>query len=123
MAKRGRRKGRVRSVAAGGIDLMRYAVAGARARLEELAQEAGDLFRHFPQLRSESPSPWGIGTPGTATRSRGRGRSAGSSATGTPQRRRRRRTMSAEARARISAAQKKRWAEQRKNASKAAKAR
>jgi hypothetical protein len=120
MAKRGRRPGRLRSAAAGGIDLMQYAVAGARARLQELAHEAGELFRHFPQLRTESPSPWGIMGPAIPRR-RGPGRppygaAAATAAPAAKGRRRRRRRMSAEARAKISAAQKRRWAEYRKKA-------
>jgi hypothetical protein len=105
MAKRGRRKGGARSAASGGIDLMRYAAEGARARLQALAREAGELIRHFPQLRTESAFPW-VGAGGKRTRA--------SAAPGTRTVRRRKRKMSAEGRARISAAQKKRWAEQRK---------
>ena len=105
MAKRNRKRGGVRSAASGGIDLMRYAAEGARARLQELAREAGELVRHFPQLRRESSFPW-VSAGGRKARA--------SAAAGTPAVRRRKRKISAAGRARISAAQKKRWAEQRK---------
>ena len=104
MAKRGRPARTISS----GIDLMQYAVAGARGRLQELGREAQELFRHFPQLRAESPFAGGR---------RGRPTTAAVSTDGTAQptgRRRRRRRMSKEARERIAAAQRKRWAEQRK---------
>jgi hypothetical protein len=105
----------------GALDLMGYALAGARARLQELARETGELFRHFPQLRTESPSPWGMMTPTTPRRrgSRSQVRAVGPP-TGVTQvsaaPRRRRRKLSAEARAKISTAQKRRWAAQRKKA-------
>lgn len=114
MAKARRRRAG-RGAKRGTLDLMQYAVAGARVRLQELAREAGELFRHFPQLRSESPSPWAI-MP--MPRGRGRGASGAPSPggrSGAP-RRRRRRQLSAEARAKISAAQKRRWAAHRKKA-------
>ena len=102
MTKRGRKPARA-------FDLMQYAVSGARSRLQELGREAQELFRHFPQLRSESP--FGRGDRG---RRAAGSASADGAATGQPTRRRRRRRMSKEARERIAAAQRKRWAEQRK---------
>ena len=107
MAKRGRKP-------AGALDLMKYAVSGARTRLQELGREAQELFRHFPQLRAESP--FGAGRRG---RKAAASSDADGAAAGQPTRRRRRRRMSKEARERIAAAQRKRWAEQRKREGKA----
>jgi hypothetical protein len=95
---------------------MQYALSGARARLQELGRETQELFRHFPQLRAESPfAGW--------ERERPRSAAVGTYGTAKPTSRRgRRRRMSKEARERIAAAQRKRWAEQRKrDRSKAAK--
>ena len=115
MAKARRKRGRPRSV--GTLNLMEYAVAGARMRVQELAREAGALFRHFPQLRTERLSSLGGMAKGMRRRGRGSRAVGTTTAAGPSSARpagRRRRKLSPEARARISAAQTRRWAAQRK---------
>ena len=80
------------------VDMRTWAVAGAQNRLLEIAAEAAEIHRMFPELRGG--------------RSQGVTDVASKPATGG----RRRRTMSAAARARISAAQKARWAKQKAEA-------
>lgn len=85
-------------------DLRRYAVVGAEQRLLEIAEEAAQIFRVFPELRQR-------GRGLDAVR---KGRNDADAAGQKPvRRRRRRRKMSAEARKRISQAQKARWAKQK----------
>jgi hypothetical protein len=93
-------------------DLRRYAVVGAEQRLTELANEAAQIFRVFPELRAR-------GRGLDAVRSTRASASSDGGPDGqqpTPRRRRRRSKMSAEARKRISDAQKARWAKQKAEA-------
>ena len=83
-----------------GSDLRGWAVKGAEQRLLEIAAEAEAVYGAFPELRAR-------GRPG------GNGGVRGVTGAGGVRRRRRRR-MSAEARAKISAAQKARWAKQKR---------
>jgi hypothetical protein len=91
-------------------ELRRYAVVGAERRLLEIAEEAAQIFRVFPELRERGR--------GFDALRRGGPSAAESSGGAAPARRRgrRRRTMSAEARKRISDAQKARWAKHRSEA-------
>ncbi len=100
------------------IDMNALARLGAQARLAELAAEMDTIRRSFPSLG------------GSAVKKRGRPRraakqapvqasveppaSAADNTSASKPVHTQKRTMSAEARARISAAQKKRWAAQRK---------
>lgn len=87
-------------------DIRRYAVVGAEQRLLEIAREAQEIFRVFPELRGRGRGFEGL-------------RAGQSDPEGSEQpsgtRKRRRRKRSAEARKRMSEAQKKRWAK-KKNA-------
>ncbi len=85
-------------------DLRRYAIVGAEQRLLEIAEEAAQIFRVFPELRKRGRGLDAVGP---------RGRDAESPEQQPRKRRRRRRKMSAEARKRISDAQKARWAKQK----------
>ena len=86
------------------VDIRRWAVMGAEARLLQIAEEAAGIHRVFPELRQRA------GGRSLNERNEGPdGRVTG------PQRRRRK--MSAEARKRISEAQKARWAKQKGTAS------
>jgi hypothetical protein len=78
------------------VELLRLARVGAAARVVELQQEIDAIRRQFPALRSNRPSA-----------------AAPQARDGRPVRRRKR--MSASARKAVSMAQKKRWAEWRKN--------
>jgi hypothetical protein len=88
------------------VDIRRYAVIGAEQRLLEIAREAQEIFRVFPELRGRERGFDGL-------------RAGQSDPEGSEQpsgtRKRRRRKRSAEARKRMSEAQKKRWAK-KKNA-------
>jgi hypothetical protein len=82
-------------------DLRRYAVVGAEQRLLEIAQEAANIFRTFPELRErgfmqESRAEAQQRQPEARTRQR------------------RRRQMSAAERRSVSLRMKKYWAERRK---------
>ena len=81
-------------------DLRRYAVVGAEQRLIEIAEEAAQIFRVFPELRA----------PGRGLDAVGRQGREPDAAAQNPHKVRRRRTISAEGRKRISQAQKARWA-------------
>jgi hypothetical protein len=82
-------------------DIRRYAVTGAEHRLLEIAEEAAEIFRVFPELRERGRGFDAIGARAAEN----------TGATQEPQKRRRRRSkMSADARRRISEAQKARWA-------------
>jgi hypothetical protein len=84
--------------AANTLDLRRFAFIGAQARLAEITAESEKILSFFPELRG----------------SRNSAAARNSSASPSPRPRRRRTKMSAEARRRIAEAQKKRWAEWRK---------
>ena len=84
------------------FDLRMWAVKGAEHRLLEIASEAKEIYAAFPELRRKGKSPGNGGVRGVQAVLGGNGR------------RRRRRRMSAEARAKISAAQKARWAKQKR---------
>ena len=78
-------------------DLQRYALLGAQARLQQLAEEAANIYRTFPQLR-------------------GRNGSATATTSGEPEApvaRRRRGRMSAAQRKAVGERMKKYWAERR----------
>ena len=90
-------------------DLRSYAVIGAEQRLLQIALEAANIFRVFPELRNR-----GFMTPGVPGGTRGTQSRSGRPVAGddeTPKRRRRR--MSAAARKRIGDAQRARWAKQK----------
>ena len=80
------------------IDIRRWALLGARERLAELAAEASDIYKAFPELRSHAI---GFGK-------RTGGSTAPVNAAPAP-----RRTLSTNAQKRISDAQKARWAKHR----------
>lgn len=80
------------------IDIRRWALLGARERLAELAAEALDIYKAFPELRSHAI---GFGK-------RTGGSTAAVNAAPPP-----RRTLSPDTRKRISDAQKARWAKYR----------
>src|SRR4029453_7896519 len=85
-------------------DLQRYAVLGAQARLQQLAEETANIYRTFPQLR-------------------GRNGSAAASTSGEPEApvaRRRRGRMSAAQRKAVGERMKKYWAAKRAAANGAA---
>jgi len=82
------------------IDIRRWALLGARERLAQLAAEATDIYKTFPELRS-----YAIGF-GKRTRHDTMDAAGGAAP---------RRPLSAEARKRISDAQKARWARYRKS--------
>jgi hypothetical protein len=84
--------------AANTLDLRRFALIGAQARLAEITAESERILSFFPELRGSRN--------GAAARN--------SSASLSPTPRRRRTKISAQARMRIAEAQKKRWAEWRK---------
>lgn len=86
-------------------DIRNWALKGAEHRLLEIATEASEIHRAFPELRDR-------GTGALSGRRRGRPRKDAENGTDPAPRRRRRRKMSAEARKRISDAQKARWAKQ-----------
>jgi hypothetical protein len=93
-------------------DFRRYAVVGAEQRLTELANEAAEIFRVFPELSAHGRGLDAV-RPTTPARTSG-----SDSDDERPNRKggRRRSKMSAEARKRISDAQKARWAKQKAQA-------
>jgi hypothetical protein len=110
----------------------RYAVMGAEQRLLQIAAEAQEIFRHFPELRRRGRG-FDAAVDGGQTPSAFRGGGADRSLTGDATRgarkkrgpgrpRGRRRTISAEGRRRISEAQKARWARQKAGSTAAPKA-
>jgi hypothetical protein len=78
--------------------LQHYALLGAQARLQQLAEETADIYRQFPQLRTRRPRHVD-GTDSTSSSS--------------PGRRRKRRCMSAANRQAVSERMRKYWAERR----------
>jgi hypothetical protein len=88
------------------VDIRAYALAGAQARLQELAEESEQIRRLFPELRRASrdqlSATGGDSQPSAPDGARGRAAKP-----------RRPRVISAEGRKRISEAQKARWAAQR----------
>jgi hypothetical protein len=84
-------------------DIRRYAIAGAQARLSEIAQEAEAIRRAFPELRETR----GPRRRATGARQEPDGESV------TPARQRRRRTMSAAQRKAVAERMKKYWAARR----------
>jgi len=78
-------------------ELQRYALLGAQARLQELAEEAANIYRTFPQLRTRT------GSVGTTT----------SGESEAPATRRRRFRMSAAQRKAVGKRMKKYWAARR----------
>jgi hypothetical protein len=88
----------------GSFDLRAWALIGASQRLRELDQERAAILSAFPQLRSgDSPFP----------RRRGRAKSE-KAELGLSARKRKRKKMSKQAREKIAAAQRARWARQKK---------
>jgi hypothetical protein len=79
-------------------NLQHYALLGAQARLQELAQETANIYRTFPQLRTKNGSP---GTTNTSSESEA------------PATRRRRGRMSAAQRKAVGERMKKYWAAKR----------
>jgi hypothetical protein len=91
-------------------DLRQWAVIGAEHRLLEIAEEAGNIFRAFPELRdrgfmAKDSGAAGAGTPGRTKEA-------------APAEPRKRRKLSAAARKRIGDAQRKRWAKHKSAAGK-----
>jgi hypothetical protein len=99
-------------------DVRAWAKIGAAQRLKEIDQEARQIVAAFPDLRAEGSGGRKRGRPPTAP-----GVSSdvtpGSSTKSENARPHKRRTMSEEARAKIAAAQRARWAKQKKAAGKA----
>lgn len=90
-------------------DLRSYAVIGAEQRLLQIALEAANIFRVFPELRKRGFMSSGVAGGTSTTQSRSGRPVAGDGEM--PKRRRRR--MSAAARKRIGDAQRARWAKQK----------
>ena len=84
------------------VDIRTYALVGARARLQELREEADQIRGLFPELRNSARNPVGRGAAGGQEFAAGDGAKP-----------RRPRMISAEGRKRISDAQKARWAARR----------
>ena len=90
-------------------DLRSYAVMGAEQRLLQIANEAANIFRVFPELRGR-----GFMTPSVPSRARAaKSRTRRVMDADGQKPKKRRRKMSAAARKRIGDAQRARWANQR----------